>query len=135
MGTGAAGLGGGVLVTGCGVFCSPFAGDAAGAGLAVVSGDEDVCCPIALNVTSRKAVNIDFQMRITQILSVLLNTWSCSVRQLENHMHGCGGIYRLIVVLCRLKAHFVGGGDRRFVQTVTQAPHHAIHMQLPVCSE
>ena len=100
----------------------------------VVSDDEAgavVCCAIALNAISREAVIIHFQVRMTQILSA-----SCSsVRQLENDMHDRGRVDRLIVVLGRLESHLVGSRDRSFVQAVTQTPHHAIHVQLPISPE
>ncbi len=44
-------------------------------------------------------------------------------------------IDRLIEMLGRLEPHLVGGCDCCFVQTVTQTPHNAIHVQLSIRSE
>src|ERR1700680_294327 len=136
---GVAGLGVGTVTLVCGALCGAAAGD----GLVVVSGDEAgavVCCPMALHVTTREAVIIHFKVRMTQILSVLLSAparyptqYRSSVRQLENHMYGRRRIYGLIVVLGRLETHFICRFDRRFVQAMTHASPHAIHVQLTVC--
>ena len=50
-------------------------------------------------------------------------------------MHRRRGVYGLIVVLRRFKAHLVGRCDGRFVQAMTQASHHPIDMQLSVCAK
>ena len=107
-------------------------GSSCAGGISAGEGDAGavVCCAIALNPSSREAVSIHFQVRMTQFLSA-----RASVRQLENHMHDRRRIDRLIVVLGRLETHLVGSRDRGFVQAVTHAPHHAIHVQLPVCPE
>lgn len=132
-----------MLVAG-GALC----GAAAGGWLFVMSDDEagaDVCCAIALNETNTEAVIIHFQLRITEILSVLtssifdlllfaLNQTSAStppaslVGQLENHMYGRRRVDGLIVVLRGLKTHLICGFDGGFVQAMTHAPHHAIHV-------
>lgn len=123
-----------VTLLGGGVLCGAGAED----WLFVVSGDEDgcvVCCAIALNVISKEAVGIHFQVRITEILSVLLLYAlgpPSSVGQLENHMYGGGGIYGLIVVLRRLKAHLICGFNGSFVQAVSHSAYDAIHVQLSV---
>jgi hypothetical protein len=133
----AAGLGAGMMAAGCGALCG--AADSAGAGFndccadGIGASDDGtgavVCWAIALNAISREAVIIHFEVRITQILSLVL------VRQLENDMHNRRRIYRLIEMLGRFESHLVGGRDRSLVQSMTQAPHHAIHMQLPVRRE
>ena len=69
---------------------------------------------------------------MTQILSVYRSV-ACLVRQLENHMYRCCGVYGLIVVLGGFKAHLICRRDCRFVQAMTHAPYHAIHVQLSVC--
>jgi hypothetical protein len=109
------------------------AGETAGAGLVVLSGDASgdgtgavVCCPFAVKATSKEAVIIHFQVRMTK------SSLCGSVRQLENHMYGRRGIYGLIVVLGRLKTHLICRFDRRFVQAMTHATHHAIHVQLTI---
>src|SRR5689334_3680135 len=112
---GAEGLGAVVLV--CGATAGVVSGDESGAA---------VCCPIAAKAASKEAVIIHFQLRITK------SSLCGSVRQLENHMYGRRGIYGLIVVLGRLKTHLVGRVDRRFVQAMTHATHHPIHVQLTV---
>src|ERR1700722_17131871 len=55
-----------------------------------------------------------------------------SVRQLERHMHNGGGINRLAAVHGRLEPDLVGGCHGRFIQSVAQASHHAVHVQRTV---
>jgi len=135
VGAAAAGIGAGgagVLVVGCGVFCNA-AGFEDGCAGAVLAGEGDagavVCCAIVLNPSSREAVSVHFQVRMTK------SSLSRLIRQLENHMHNRSRIDRLIVMLGRLEPDLVGSRDRSLVQAVTHSPHNAIHVQLPVCSE
>ena len=125
----------GATVAGCGAAAGPSPGAGFGEGCADGIGAADdeagavVCCAIALNPISKEAVIIHFQVRMTQILSLVL------VRQLEDDMHDRRRIYWLVVVLGRFESHPVGGRDRGLVQAVTQAPHYAIHVQLSVGPE
>jgi hypothetical protein len=104
-----------------------FAGcEACAAAGASAGGGEDcpaVCWAAALSVTSKNAVTIPFQVRITLFLSYF------SIRQLENHMHDRRGIHGLTVAQRSLETHLVGSGDRSLIEAVTHAAHHAIHVQ------
>jgi cyanophycinase-like exopeptidase len=101
VGAAAAGIGAGgagVLVVGCGVFCNAAGFDCAG-GISAGEGDAGavVCCAIVLNPSSREAVSVHFQVRMTK------SSLSRLIRQLENHMHNRRRIDRLVIMLGRLE--------------------------------
>ena len=50
-------------------------------------------------------------------------------------MHDCCRIDRRAVTQGRFETQLVAGSNRSFIQPVTQTPHDAIHVQLPVRAE
>src|SRR5438034_1137258 len=106
--------------------------EVAGCDAGVVDDDDGsaVCCATALSVISREAVTIDFQVRITLVLSFFLSQVlkPSSISQLKNHMYDSGGIYGRTISQSGFEANLAGGHRGGFIQAVAHATHDSIYV-------
>ena len=91
------------------------------------------CCPDAPAVISSTALMVDFQVLMMFTLSS--REQSLSIRKLKNDVYDRGRIRGRAIARRWFELNFVGRCDGGFVQAVTEAPHHAIYVQLPICSK
>ena|SRR2546423_13394749 len=106
--------------------------EVAGCDAGVVDADDGpgVCCATALSVISRQAVTVNFEVRITLVLSFFLSQIlkPSSISQLKNHVYDCRGIYRRTISQSGFEANLASGHRGGFIQAVAHSTHHPIHV-------